>query len=238
MPTRFFGGSWPLGLEFERECGKESGIGGRARCFVCGPGVKSVPETADHLRGKSENADGFRARIEPEGAGSFGTREKLAEAHGFWCQEGAKQGGSDGLGTRAEPETRGHILARVEPEKAVGFATRPNQREPMFSWPRPGRPEDANAFVAKAGPARAEPERSRSSMPVSKRAGSTRAAGPTRAGEKAAGPKRPRLKVRQKSTAGGRHGGIDVAGQEGDGNLVVCLCVLGCVEGEWCGEEG
>jgi len=123
LPTRFFGGSWPLGLEFERECGKESGIGGRARCFVCGPGVKSVPETADHLRGKSENADGFRARIEPEGAGSFGTREKLAEAHGFWCQEGAKQGGSDGLGTRAEPETRGHILARVEPEKADGFAT-------------------------------------------------------------------------------------------------------------------
>jgi len=37
LPTRFFGGSRPLGLEIERDCGKESDIGGRARCFGCGP---------------------------------------------------------------------------------------------------------------------------------------------------------------------------------------------------------
>jgi len=123
LPTRFFGGSRPFGLEIERDRGKESDIGGRRRCLGVNPWAKSVPEVADHIKGKAENAVAFRARTELEDAGSFGTRAEVAEAGGFWCQEGAKQGRSDGLGTRVEPETRGHILARVEPEKADGFAT-------------------------------------------------------------------------------------------------------------------
>jgi len=62
------------------------------------PGVKSVPETADHLRGKSENADGFRARIEPEGAGSFGTRAELAETGGFGAEKEPNKAGQTVLG--------------------------------------------------------------------------------------------------------------------------------------------
>jgi len=74
LPTRFFGGSRPLELEIERDCSKESDVGGRARCLGVDPWAKSVPETADNLKGQAVNADGFWARTEPGGAGSFGTR--------------------------------------------------------------------------------------------------------------------------------------------------------------------
>jgi len=57
-------------------------------------------------------------------------------------------------------------------------------------------------------------------------------AGLKAAGPKAAGPKRPEAEESQTATAGGHNVGMVVAGQEGDGSMAVCLCVLGCVEGE------
>ena len=94
-------------------------------------------------QGQSIERRRFQGQDRARRCRQFREQGRLAEAGGFWCQEGAKQDGTDGLGTRAEPKTRSHILAKVEPEKAVGFATEVN-------------PERADVFVARIRKARGD----------------------------------------------------------------------------------
>jgi len=127
------------------------------------PWAKSVPEVADHIKGKAENAVGFRARTEPEGAGSFGTRAELAETGGFGAEKEPNKAGQTVLGPELSQRREVISWPGSSRRRQKVLQPRPNQRGPMFSWQRTGRPEVADGCTDEAGPAGAEPERSRSS---------------------------------------------------------------------------
>ena len=125
--------------------------------------ANSVPETADDLKGKAENAVGFRAGTEPEDAGSFGTRAELAEAGGFGAKKEPNKAGQTVLGPELSQRREVISWPGSSRRRQKVLQPRPNQRGPMFSWQRTGRPEVADGCTDEAGPAGAEPERSRSS---------------------------------------------------------------------------